>query len=101
MTIPMPCLTEKRGARRCEVEFPLDFSGGQGLTRNISSSGALFSTLEPFEPRRRFSFTLQPFHSPPVRGVAEVVRAVALANHYDVAVTFTLIAAAESASAES
>ncbi len=92
MTLPLTCLTEKRGARRCEVEFPLDFRGGQGMTRNISSSGALFSTLEPFEPRRRFSFTLLPFHAPPVRGVAEVVRAVALADHYDVAVTFSVMA---------
>lgn len=89
---PLPYLSEKRGARRREIEFPLDFRYGQGMTRNISSSGALFSTIEPFELRRRFSFTLLPFHAPPVRGVAEVVRAVALADHYDVAVTFSIIA---------
>lgn len=92
----LPYQSEKRGARRCEIEFPLGFRGGQGMTRNISSSGALFATLEPFELRRRFNFTLLPFHAPPMHGLAEVVRTVELADHYEVAVTFMLIAVVDS-----
>ena len=87
---------EKRAARRREIEFPLEFRGGQGMTRNLSSSGFLFSTLEPFEPHQRFSFTLMPFNSPAVHGFAEVVRAVSLGDHYDVAASFSVIAVDDS-----
>jgi len=83
---------EKRSSRRREIEFPLEFRGGHGMTRNISSSGFHFSTLEPFRPRQRFSFTLIPYNSPPVHGFAEVVRAEALGDHYDVAAMFSVIA---------
>ncbi|MEY5098642.1 MAG: hypothetical protein RJA36_1361 [Pseudomonadota bacterium] len=91
---------EKRSARRREIEFPLEFRGGHGMTRNISSSGFLFSTLEQFRPRQRFSFTLMPFHSPPVHGFAEVVRAVELDDHFDVAASFSVIALDDSLAAE-
>ena len=91
---------EKRGARRRDIEFPLEFRGGQGMTRNVSSSGLLFSTLEPFELRQRFSFTLLPFNSPAVHGFAEVVRAVSLGDHYDVAASFSVIAVDDSMSTD-
>lgn len=87
---------DKRGTHRREFEFPLDFLGGKGMTRNISSGGLLFETLEPFELHRRFSFTLFPFHSPPVHGLAEVVRTVALEDHFEVAARIAVIAVDDS-----
>ena len=96
--VPQGPAREKRGARRREIGFPLEFRGGQGMTHNGRSSGFLFSTLEPFEPHQRFSFTLMPFNSPAVHGFAEVRRVVSLGDHYNVAAAFTVLAMDESRS---
>jgi len=98
--VPQMDAREKRAARRRAIEFPLEFRGGQGMTRNVSSSGFLFSTLEPFELRQRFSFTLMPFNSPAVHGFAEVVRIASLGDHYDVAASFSVIAVDDSMTVE-
>ncbi len=73
------------------MELPLAFRLGQGLTRNISSAGLIFSTLEPFKLRQRFSFTLMPYDQPPVHGLAEVVRTDSLEGYFDVAVSFIVL----------
>lgn len=98
--MPTMQLEEKRRARRRAIELPLEFHGGHGMTRNISSSGFLFSTLEPFRLRQRFSFTLMPFNSPPVHGFAEVVWTEPLGDHFDVAASFSVIAVDDSRSAD-
>lgn len=77
--------------KRHGFECPLEFRGGQGMTRNLSSHGILFSTLEPFAPRQRFAFTLQPYDSAPVHCLAEVLRAERQADHYDVAALLTVV----------
>lgn len=85
--------SELRATHRHEIEYPLEFRGGQGMTRNLSSHGILFSTLEPFVPRQRFAFTLLPYDSAPVHCLAEVLRAERQADHYDVAASLTVVTA--------
>lgn len=85
--------SDRRVAKRHIFECPLEFRSGQGMTRNLSSHGILFSTLEPFGPRQRFAFTLQPYNALPVHCLAEVLRAERQADHYDVAALLMVVTA--------
>ena len=85
-----PC-RDRRAKSRHSMELPLAFRLGQGLTRNISSAGLLFSTLEPFKLHQRFSFTLMPYDQPPVHAMAEVVRIHSQEGYFDVAVSFIVL----------
>ena len=86
-----PSRQDRRAKNRHMMELPLAFRLGQGLTRNISSAGLLFSTLEPFKPHQRFSFTLMPYDQPPVHALAEVVRIDSQEGYFDVAVSFIVL----------
>lgn len=89
MSIPPDA--DRRATKRHRFECPLEFRGGQGMTRNLSTQGVLFSTIEPFALRQRFAFTLLPDNSLPVHCLAEVLRAERRSDHYDVAALLTVV----------
>jgi hypothetical protein len=49
---------ERRSAPRHSVALPVRFSGGEGITRNVSATGVYFVTACPFEEGQPVSLSL-------------------------------------------
>ncbi len=53
---------EKRGATRQPVALPVELEGGQGITRDFSSSGIFFETDKAFSLGQAIEFTIMMDH---------------------------------------
>jgi hypothetical protein len=85
----MPITQNQRNAKRYPLSCPIEFEGGAGRSRDISTTGIYFLTASQLQRDEMVILTIYSQYSPAIHCEGRVVRSVPAGEEYGIAVSFT------------